>query len=69
MFMTFVEIKHGLLAMVGLGAGLFVLLMLISGVHLLLRETGRGIRRRMHARATSSRKQAAKDRLYVGAGD
>ena len=68
MFMTFLEVKHGLLGIVIIAVGVLALLIAISGVHLLGREIGRSLRRdaRMPSRL---RKPRAKERVYAGAGD
>jgi hypothetical protein len=71
MFMTYVEVKYGLLAIVLIGAGLFAMVMLISGAPLLVREIGRTIKRWRIRRAAAVRpaERANQNRLYSGAGD
>jgi len=66
MFITYVEIKYGLLAMVIIAVGLLALVMLISGAHLLAREIGRSARRR---RARALVAGPGREQLYSGAGD
>jgi hypothetical protein len=71
MFITYVEVKLGLLAMATIGAGLLALVMLVSGAHLLMREIGRSVRRRRERRAAAplSRKREEQPRLCAAAGD
>lgn len=70
MFITFVEIKHGMLAMALIALGVLALLLLISGVHLLAREIARSLKRRRARRASPQpRQHLADERLYAGAGD
>lgn len=70
MFMTFVEIKYGMLAMAIIGIGVLALLLLISGVHLLAREIGRSLnRRRARRTAPQPRQRLSDERLYAGARD
>ena len=68
MFITYVEIKYGLLAMLLISAGLFSLVILVSGAHLLMREIVRSLKRN-RARATSAHKPPEQHRQYVGAAD